>query len=121
MVSHMCKMCITYCMLGALDKLQTYPDLYSELVFRSENVKCVAFDEIERDLHRYMYIRRSPAQHFCVEWSPVHFVCMEWSHVHYRMEYEPELCAFCMCGMGPCVFCVYGMEYGMEQSAHGMV
>ena len=37
---------------GALDRLEREPGLYSELVFRSENVKSVAFDEIERDLHR---------------------------------------------------------------------
>ena len=38
--------------IGAMDRLERQPGLYSELVFRSGNVKCVAFDEIERDLHR---------------------------------------------------------------------
>ena len=37
---------------GAMDRQERHPGLYPELVFRSENVKCLAFDEIERDLHR---------------------------------------------------------------------
>ena len=37
---------------GAMDRHERNPGLYPELVFRSENVKCLAFDEIERDLHR---------------------------------------------------------------------
>ena len=35
-----------------MDRLQKHSEVYAELVFRSENVKCIAFDEIERDLHR---------------------------------------------------------------------
>ena len=37
---------------GAMDRQERNPGLYPELMFRSENVKCLAFDEIERDLHR---------------------------------------------------------------------
>ena len=35
-----------------MDRLERHSGVYPELVFRSENVQCIAFDEIERDLHR---------------------------------------------------------------------
>ena len=41
-----------YMCAGALDRMETHPGLYSELVFRSQNIKCISFEEIERDLHR---------------------------------------------------------------------
>jgi hypothetical protein len=46
---------------GAMDRQERHPGLYPELVFRSENVKCLAFDEIERDLHRSEVTEVSPS------------------------------------------------------------
>ena len=37
---------------GAQDRLEMYPDLYAKLVERGEKETCLAFEEIERDLHR---------------------------------------------------------------------
>ena len=37
---------------GALDGMESHPGMYAELVDKSERVKCLAFEEIERDLHR---------------------------------------------------------------------
>ena len=57
-LSHSFKVCILIDVIsndlcaGAMDRQERHPGLYPELVFRSENVKCLAFDEIERDLHR---------------------------------------------------------------------
>jgi hypothetical protein len=44
-----------------MDRQERHPGLYPELVFRSENVKCLAFDEIERDLHRSEVTEVSPS------------------------------------------------------------
>lgn len=37
---------------GAQDRFETSPGLYVQLVKNSEKVDCLAFEEIERDLHR---------------------------------------------------------------------
>ena len=37
---------------GAQDRLEAHPGLYAKLVKDSEEVDCLAFEEIERDLHR---------------------------------------------------------------------
>lgn len=37
---------------GAQDRLEASPELYAKLVKDSEQVNCLAFEEIERDLHR---------------------------------------------------------------------
>ena len=53
--THFMFVCVCVCFYmcaGALDRIETHPGLYSELVFRSQNVKCISFEEIERDLHR---------------------------------------------------------------------
>ena len=37
---------------GALDGMESHPGRYAELLDKSERVKCLPFEEIERDLHR---------------------------------------------------------------------
>ncbi len=40
------------CTTGAQDRLETHPHLYAELAERGKREQCLAFEEIERDLHR---------------------------------------------------------------------
>ena len=37
---------------GAQDRLEAHPALYRQLVERGKQTTCLAFEEIERDLHR---------------------------------------------------------------------
>lgn len=37
---------------GALEQMESNPGLYARLVEESKSVKSLAFEEIERDLHR---------------------------------------------------------------------
>ena len=36
--------------------MDSHPGVYFDLVTRSNQLKCLAFEEIERDLHRYKTI-----------------------------------------------------------------
>lgn len=80
--------------------MESHPGRYAELVDRSTKVKCLAFEEIERDLHRYgqwsngwTYIVCS-TNHYCIpdEYREVEHTASNCAHVE-KQEMEVEILA----------------------------